>query len=142
MHVKREADPQFQAGSEIGECVFGSMKQQSPVSDDQCVWFGGMCVCVGDKERKKRQKAISKDSHEVTHFLWMKLSSSPTQGLTFHTSRNRQPDLVFTTAPLMSHISPHFFVTCTGTGIGPITPRLATSGSNQSFPGSIFVIVK
>ena len=62
--------------------------------------------------------------------------------LTFQTSKNRQPRLVFTTTPPMSHISWTICVTVSGTGTGPITPSSMVSGSSQSLPGSIFFIQK
>ena len=63
-------------------------------------------------------------------------------GVTFHTCRKRQPRLVFTTTPPMSHISSQTCVTFLGTGTGPIVPSCIVSGSSQSFPGSIFLIQK
>ena len=84
----------------------------------------------------KRENSRSKLQNVLTD------STAKFHGATFHTSSNRHPRGVFTTTPLMSHISSQICVTFFGTGTGPITPSNIVNGSNHSRPGSIFLIQK
>lgn len=63
-----------------------------------------------------------------------RLTTIVAHGDTFQTSRKRQPRLVFTTTPLISHISWQICVTSFGTGTGPITLSNIVRGFSQSLP--------